>query len=103
MLKKAQYSRYEDFTTIGMFFYPYSLYRKHSDQSNFVDWIQDSILERNRRLRAARQATSTQRGPNGEITFKWITAQVYKAFGAAQTWLVVSLAGVSHNALRSSL
>lgn len=80
-----------------------TLYQKYSDDSNSVDWIQDSILERNRRLRAARQATSTQRGPNGEITFKWITAQVYKAFGAAQTWLVVSLAGMSHNALRCSL
>lgn len=25
MLKKAQYSRYEDFTTIGMFFYRYDI------------------------------------------------------------------------------
>ncbi|KAL5523651.1 hypothetical protein ACEPAG_7824 [Sanghuangporus baumii] len=69
-----QISRYEDFTTI--------------------DWIEDSILERNRRLRTAHRVDSTHRGPNGEITASWVWAQVLRALTASQTWLVVSLAGV---------
>ncbi|KAI5120350.1 hypothetical protein M0805_009425 [Coniferiporia weirii] len=70
-----QISRYEDFTTI--------------------DWIEDSILERNRRLQTASRAKSRHRGPNGEISaFAWIWTQVLKAISASQTWLIVSLAGV---------
>ena len=95
MLKKAQHSRYEDFTTIGLS--PNTAMRrrwKYSNDATFVDWIQDSILERNRRLRAARQANATKRGPKGEITFPLIRAQVFKAVSAAQAWLVISLAGV---------
>ncbi|EJD02821.1 uncharacterized protein FOMMEDRAFT_107818 [Fomitiporia mediterranea MF3/22] len=68
-----QISRYEDFTTI--------------------DWIEDSILERNRRLRIARRVEATHRGPNGEVTPSWIRAQVLRAFTASQSWFVVSLAG----------
>ncbi|KAH8119059.1 chloride channel [Phellopilus nigrolimitatus] len=69
-----QISRYEDFTTI--------------------DWIEDSILERNRRLRTARRVDSTHHGPNGKITISWIWVQVLRAITASQTWLIVSLAGV---------
>ena len=58
-----------------------------------IDWIEDSVLERNRRLRAAQQMDSTHRGPNGDITVYWIIAQIYRMFYAAQSWLVVSLAG----------
>ncbi|PAV18791.1 voltage-gated chloride channel [Pyrrhoderma noxium] len=69
-----QISRYEDFTTI--------------------DWIEDSILERKRRLRTSRAVELSHRGPNGEITLSWLWAQFTKAIVASQTWLVVSLAGV---------
>ena len=57
------------------------------------DWIQDSILERNRRLRTTRRVNATNRGPNGEITLAWVWAQMLKAVSAAQTWLVISVAG----------
>ncbi|TDL26017.1 hypothetical protein BD410DRAFT_716180 [Rickenella mellea] len=69
-----QIRRYEDFTTI--------------------DWIQDSILERNQRLRAARFESNSRRGPNGEITMALAWAWVQKAANATQTWFIVSLAGV---------
>ena len=66
--------RYEDFTTI--------------------DWIQDSILERNRRIRHANEVyASSHRGPHGEITRQWLRAQLRKAVDAGQTWFVVSLVG----------
>jgi chloride channel 3/4/5 len=66
--------RYEDFTTI--------------------DWIQDSILERNRRIRHANKVYELlHRGPRGEITFRWLWAQLRKVVNAAQTWFVVSLVG----------
>ncbi|KZP34403.1 Cl-channel protein [Athelia psychrophila] len=66
--------RYEDFTTI--------------------DWIQDSILERNRRIRRADKMHASCRGPRGEINLPWLWAQVLKVVDAAQTWFVVTLVGV---------
>lgn len=65
--------RYEDFTTI--------------------DWIQDSILERNRRIRRADKTHASHRGPRGEITLPWLWAQVLKVIDAAQTWFVVTIVG----------
>ncbi|KAJ7091935.1 Cl-channel protein [Mycena belliarum] len=69
-----QIRRYEDFSTI--------------------DWIQDSILERNRRIRDARTVFAAHRGPRGEMTAPWLWAQVRRALDAGQTWFVVSLVGV---------
>ncbi|KAI0047947.1 voltage-gated chloride channel [Auriscalpium vulgare] len=69
-----QIRRYEDFETI--------------------DWIEDSIIERNRRLRLAKDAYA-QRGPNGEITFHWLRSTFRRAINAGQTWLVVSLVGAA--------
>ncbi|EMD33680.1 hypothetical protein CERSUDRAFT_67832 [Gelatoporia subvermispora B] len=66
--------RYEDFTTI--------------------DWIQDSIIERNRRLRTARANQATHRGPNGELTLRWVWSRLRKIADAGQTWFVVSLVGM---------
>ncbi|KAJ6508108.1 Cl-channel protein [Mycena vulgaris] len=63
-----QIRRYEDFSTI--------------------DWIQDSILERNRRVRDARGGP---RGDSGPARVEW---QVRRALDAGQTWFVVSLVGV---------
>ncbi|KAG5717997.1 putative chloride channel protein, partial [Termitomyces sp. T112] len=70
-----QHSRYEDFTTI--------------------DWIQDSILERNRRIRTAHSYSAparVRRGP-GRSWF-WLWSQVRKAMDMGQSWFVVSLAGM---------
>ncbi|KAG8977408.1 glycerol ethanol, ferric requiring protein [Tulasnella sp. 425] len=66
--------RYEDFTTI--------------------DWIQDSILERNRRLRDDREIATSLRGAHGEITQQWVWAQLLRLSSAGQSWFVVSLAGI---------
>ncbi|KAG8929206.1 glycerol ethanol, ferric requiring protein [Tulasnella sp. 417] len=66
--------RYEDFTTI--------------------DWIHDSILERNRRLRNDREIATSLRGTHGEITMQWAWAQFLRLSSAGQSWFVVSLAGI---------
>lgn len=59
-----------------------------------LDWIEDSIFERNRRLRKDRDVQShTGRGPNGEITMSWAWAQARKAAAAGQSWLVLTLSG----------
>ncbi|KIK39991.1 hypothetical protein CY34DRAFT_807654 [Suillus luteus UH-Slu-Lm8-n1] len=69
-----QIRRYEDFTTI--------------------DWIQDSIVERNRRIRNARAARAAFRGPRGEITPAWVWAQFWRFLRAGEPWLVISLVGI---------
>ncbi|GJE92775.1 Cl-channel protein [Phanerochaete sordida] len=65
--------RYEDFTTI--------------------DWVQDSIIERNRRIRKSKELHSIHRGPRGEVTLRWIWVQLKRVLDAGQSWLVVSLVG----------
>jgi hypothetical protein len=60
-----------------------------------ADWIQDSILERNRRLRNARTIYSSRRGPNGEVTIPWLWTQFRKAVDTGQSWIVVSIVGKS--------
>ncbi|KAG2047130.1 hypothetical protein BDR06DRAFT_964310 [Suillus hirtellus] len=69
-----QIRRYEDFTTI--------------------DWIQDSIVERNRRIRNAKAAKVAYRGPSGEITPTWVWAQLWRFLRAGEPWLVISLVGI---------
>ncbi|KAG1725409.1 chloride channel [Suillus paluster] len=69
-----QIRRYEDFTTI--------------------DWIQDSIVERNRRIRNAKEAQAAHRGPRGEITPVWVWAQFWRFLSAGEPWLVISLVGI---------
>ncbi|KAG2148738.1 chloride channel [Suillus bovinus] len=69
-----QIRRYEDFTTI--------------------DWIQDSIVERNRRLRNLKAAKAAYRGPRGEITPTWVWAQFWRFLRAGEPWLVISLVGI---------
>jgi len=59
----------------------------------FVDWIQDSILERNRRIRNARTVYASRRGPNGEVTIPWLWTQFRKAVDTGQSWIVVSIVG----------
>ncbi|KAG1715768.1 hypothetical protein ID866_1392 [Astraeus odoratus] len=67
-----QIRRYEDFTTI--------------------DWIQESIAERNRRIREE-QALSAYRGPHGEITAAWMWAQFKRLLSAGESWFVMTLTG----------
>ncbi|KAG1861551.1 chloride channel [Suillus subalutaceus] len=69
-----QIRRYEDFTTI--------------------DWIQDSIVERNRRIRNAKATKAAYRGPRGEITPTWVWAQLWRFLRAGEPWLVISLVGI---------
>ncbi|CDO69146.1 hypothetical protein BN946_scf185042.g48 [Trametes cinnabarina] len=66
--------RYEDFTTI--------------------DWIQDSMIERNRRLRAARNQSIPYRGPRGEVTLAWLWSRLQTVAYAGQSWFVVTLVGI---------
>ncbi|GLB37818.1 putative chloride channel [Lyophyllum shimeji] len=72
-----QIRRYEDFTTI--------------------DWIQDSILERNRRIRTAHSYSTPANVPLGKgrlSSWPWLWSQARKAMDVGQTWFVVSIAGV---------
>ncbi|KAI0786594.1 chloride channel [Abortiporus biennis] len=68
--------RYEDFTTI--------------------DWIQDSILERNRRLRTARKLRAAAHyGSGGRgLSWAWIWLQLRRLADSSQSWFVVSLVGI---------
>ncbi|KAF9484426.1 voltage-gated chloride channel [Pholiota conissans] len=67
--------RYEDFTTI--------------------DWIQDSVLERKRRLRHARTThIPRSRRPCGLGSISTAWAQIKKGMDAGQTWFVLSIVGV---------
>ncbi|KAF8160682.1 Cl-channel protein [Crassisporium funariophilum] len=69
-----QIRRYEDFTTI--------------------DWIQDSIHERKRRLRNARKSYKPRRGPRGDALLSRLWVQLRKAMDAGQSWFVLSIVGV---------
>ncbi|RDB25505.1 hypothetical protein Hypma_007512 [Hypsizygus marmoreus] len=68
-----QIRRYEDFTTI--------------------DWIQDSILERNRRIRTA-NSYAPSRLPPGKSTWPWLWSKARKAMDTGQSWFVVSIVGI---------
>ncbi|CAL1706212.1 unnamed protein product [Somion occarium] len=68
--------RYADFTTIGL-----------------THWVQDSIIERNRRIRKSRTRYHTHRGHDGRGMLIWIWAQFKKLADAGQSWFIVSLVG----------
>ncbi|KAH9040179.1 voltage-gated chloride channel [Lactarius pseudohatsudake] len=65
-----------------------------------IDWIEDSILERSRRLREARDVYASSRTANGRITLQWLISQVRQVVVASQSWFVVSIvgAGIGMNA-----
>ncbi|KAF8070810.1 Cl-channel protein [Lyophyllum atratum] len=70
-----QIRRYEDFTTI--------------------DWIQDSILERNRRIRTAHSYSTPDHAPPGHLpSWPWLWSKARKVMDIGQTWFVVGIAGV---------
>ncbi|KAF8904974.1 chloride channel [Mucidula mucida] len=54
-------------------------------------WIQDTILERDRRIRKARHDYINGRRPHDA---SWFWAQFKRALSSAQSWIVVSLVGV---------
>ena len=83
----------EDFTTIGAYLHGSVLIFILTLHYYTTDWIEDAIVERNRRLRVARDALAGRRGPNGEITLHWLFGQARALFDASQTWIVVSIAG----------
>ena len=58
-----------------------------------LDWIQDSIIERNRRQRAARKRQTPYHGPRGELSLAWIWSQLQNIAHAGQSWFVVSVVG----------
>ncbi|KZT71767.1 hypothetical protein DAEQUDRAFT_723852 [Daedalea quercina L-15889] len=70
-----QIKKYEDFTTI--------------------DWIQDAIVERNRRLRTARKLHSSYvgHGTRWEVALAWTWSKLTIFADGAQSWFVVSLVG----------
>ncbi|KAL4260193.1 Chloride channel protein [Pleurotus pulmonarius] len=68
--------------------------RRYEDFST-IDWIEDSILERNRRIRASRQlGNASQHRPRGEITMEWLRCQWRRLIDTGQSWFVVSLVGI---------
>ncbi|KAF8518751.1 Cl-channel protein [Gautieria morchelliformis] len=66
--------------------------RRYEDFST-IDWIEDSMIERNLRLRKERQFQSEQRNFNGGRPRRLWT-QIVKAARAGQGWFVITLAGV---------
>ncbi|TCD65613.1 glycerol ethanol, ferric requiring protein [Steccherinum ochraceum] len=66
--------RYQDFTTI--------------------DWIQDSIIERNRRIRTARQLRASHHGQEKRWSLGWLWLLLQRIGNAGQSWFVISLVGV---------
>jgi chloride channel 3/4/5 len=61
--------------------------------ATLLDWIQDSILERNRRIRNAQTHATPSRGPGGQWTWPWLWSQARKAVDAGHSWFVVGLVG----------
>ncbi|GBE80493.1 predicted protein [Sparassis crispa] len=71
----------------------FELIRNYEDFTT-IDWIQDSIIERNRRLRNAQKVHAARRGPRGELTVAWVWSHLWKILNSAQSWIVVSLVGM---------
>ncbi|KAI0302674.1 voltage-gated chloride channel [Russula brevipes] len=62
-------------------------------ETRTIDWIEDSILERSRRLREARDVRASSRTTNGQATLSWLISHVRKLLVASQSWFVVSIVG----------
>lgn len=60
-----------------------------------LDWIEDSILERNRRLREAKVLYASRSRTNDRLTFSWFISHIRKLLVASQSWFVVSIVGES--------
>ncbi|KAI0001275.1 voltage-gated chloride channel [Russula compacta] len=60
---------------------------------NTIDWIEDSILERSRRLREAKIFYASRSRTNDRFTFSWFISHIRKLLVASQSWFVVSIVG----------
>jgi len=89
------FSRYEDFTTIGIPFVRRNNPGNHSIPY-YLDWIQDSVLERKRRLRHARISQTPRWNARALGSFSQPWAQFSKIMTAGQSWFVLSLVGAHH-------
>ena len=69
------------------------------------DWIQDSIVERNRRLRTARRLHSSYvgYGTRWEAALAWTWSKLTIFADGAQSWFVVSLVGASQSSASHAL
>lgn len=69
--------------------------RKYEDFTT-IDWIQDAIIERNRRVRNARKLHTTYRGygSRGEAMLVWLWSRLRVLVNGGQSWFVVSLVGM---------
>jgi hypothetical protein len=85
------FSRYEDFTTIGMNLFGNASLTKLNIRK---DWIQDSILERNRRLKHAGGSSTIWRHLLGSGRLSRFWGHVQRGISLGQSWFVVSLVGV---------
>ncbi|KAI9507496.1 voltage-gated chloride channel [Russula earlei] len=65
-----------------------------------IDWIEDSILERSRRLREAQDMHASSGSTTDQSTLSWLVSHVRKLLVASQSWFVVSIvgAGIGFNA-----
>lgn len=83
--------RYEDFTTIGKL---HNEWTQNSILTVGIDWIEDSMLERNRRLREERQAELAAGSLERQTNLQRIWLRTRKLMIDMQGWLVISIAGV---------
>ncbi|KAF8629862.1 hypothetical protein AX15_003223 [Amanita polypyramis BW_CC] len=66
---------------------------RHYEDFDTIDWVRDSVLERDRRVRIARMR-AYDHDARQSTTPLWLWSQLRKAFDVAQSWIVVSLVGV---------
>jgi hypothetical protein len=57
------------------------------------DWIEDSILERSRRLREAKKMYASSARTNDRYTLSWLVSHVRELLVSSQSWFVVSIVG----------
>ncbi|CCM03209.1 uncharacterized protein FIBRA_05333 [Fibroporia radiculosa] len=72
------------------------LIRKYEDFTT-IDWIQDAIIERNRRIRTAQRLHASSyriHGTRIEVVSAWVWSRLLRVVYTSQSWLVVSLVGV---------
>ncbi|GJJ06304.1 hypothetical protein Clacol_000495 [Clathrus columnatus] len=70
-------------------------YDDYEEIRRYEDWIEDSLLERNRRLRRFKQESEI--GANAQATFSlhWIVFNLTRIFKSGQGWFIISLAGIN--------
>ncbi|EJD52833.1 hypothetical protein AURDEDRAFT_111372 [Auricularia subglabra TFB-10046 SS5] len=71
----------------------YDRLRKYEDFTT-IDWIKDSLIERNRRAREARTNHALLRAQHGRLTSRGLAVLAKRFLVAGQGWLVIVLVGV---------